>query len=130
MLFRSHPPRTPIFKSGKDPLMKVLDKSLQKLPILNTESPHTQMSGTFFKSSVFLILLRFAGNNNIGVVIALWAPIILVCANPALCRKKLFNQYAKFCYLHCPGLFHGHPDLVCSLLYIGWWYLWGLSPTW
>ena len=40
----AHPPRTPIFKGGEDPLMQTLDKSLQKLPLLHTDSPHTQMS--------------------------------------------------------------------------------------
>lgn len=40
----------------------------------------------FFWRSYFWF--QFAANNNIGVVIALWAPIILVCVNPSCCLSK------------------------------------------
>jgi hypothetical protein len=53
----------------------------------------------FLKSFVFLFLFRIAGNNNIGVVIALWAPIILVWVNPVttvLCQKKFLPNMLSF----------------------------------
>jgi hypothetical protein len=39
---------------------------------------------------------RFAGNNNIGVVIAHWAPIILVCINPVFCQNMFFTNMLSF----------------------------------
>jgi hypothetical protein len=51
------------------------------------------------KSFVFLFLFCIAGNNNIGVVIALWAPIILVWVNPVttvLCQKKFLPNMLSF----------------------------------
>ncbi|KAG6393247.1 hypothetical protein SASPL_147483 [Salvia splendens] len=43
---------------------------------------------------------------NIGVVIALWAPIIIV------------------------GILYGHSDLVCYLFHHIWRYIWGISSSW
>lgn len=77
------------------------------------------------------VVLIFAANNNIGVVIALWAPIILVCLSPSLCVCVCVCEFffTKLMLRWFPGLFYGYPDLVCNFFHIIWRNLWGIPPS-
>lgn len=85
----------------------------------------------------FNVFFSFAAKNNIGVIIALWAPIILVWQFSPLsitifCCYLLVYIPNHLISVLCAflGLFYGYTNLVCNLLHISWWDLWCLSSSW
>lgn len=95
-----------------------------------------------------LNLLVPAAKKNIGVVIAIWAPVILVwMRHYSRCfhfgahlywlggggetwNCKSFALLVIICGFFILGIFHGCTNLVCYILHTVWGYIWCIPSSW
>lgn len=68
--------------------------------------------------------------HNIGVIISIWAPIVLVkhTKKPFLDSFYFLYFSKSLLYVWHVGLFHGHSDLVCDIFHCSWRDSWSLQP--